>query len=182
LTSRVAEAVGAQKTQKGAPAWARALYAVRLARLISEAGKKGDQNLLGQLRVRGRSDGIAGYAGKLLIAVTWSHPDAKLELQITPPGRGNEPQRAGILGGEVGIEAQRYDRTDPGEWRIRVVKPSGEASSGEYQGELTVLQSAGTAEELVLRQALSVSAANSATREFVLRGKELSPAKQTGAN
>ncbi len=180
LTSRVAEAVGAQKSQKGAPAWARALYAVRLARLISETGKKGDQNLLGQLRVRGRSDGIVGYAGKLLIAVTWSHPDAKLELQITPPGRGNEPQRAGILGGEVGIEAQRYDRTDPGEWRIRVIKPGGDASAGEYQGELTVLQGAGTAEELVLRQPLLLSAANGATREFVLRGKELSPAKQTG--
>ena len=177
LTSRVAEAVGAQKTQKGAPAWARALYAVRLARLVDEARKKGDQNLLGQLRVRGRSDGIVGYAGKLLIAVTWSHPDAQLELQITPPGRGNEPQRATLQGGEVGIEAQRFDRSDVGEWRIRIAKPGGYAGAGEYQGELTVIQGAGTAEEVILRQPLVMSTSSGMSKEFSLRGKELSIAK-----
>ncbi len=177
LTSRVAEAVGAQKTQKGAPAWARALYAVRLGRLLDEARKKGDQNLLGQLQRRGQSDGLPGYAGKLLIALTWSHPDAKLQLLLTPPGRGTEPTRATLQGDEVGIEAARFDRLDAGEWRLRVVKSSGDASAGEYQAELTVLQSAGSVDEVILRQPLTMSASSGSVKEFVLRGKELRAAK-----
>lgn len=176
LTSRVAEAVGAQKTQKGAPAWARALYAVRLSRLVDDAQKKGDQNLLGQLKVRGRSDGLAGYAGKLLIAVTWSHPDAQLQLQLQPPGRSSELTRAALQGGSVGIEAQRFDRIDAGEWKLRVYKSGGDAAS-EYLGELTVIQNAGDEAEVILRKPISFSATSGSVRDFVLRGKELSPAK-----
>lgn len=175
LTSRVAESVGAQKTQKGAPAWARALYAVRMARLVDEARRKGDQNLLGQLKARGRSDGISSYAGQMLVAVTWSHPDAKLQLQIAPPGKGSVFQGASVSGGEVGIEAQRYPQTQPGEWQIRVIKPSMALGAGEYKGELMVLLHAGTAEETILRQPISVSAGFSSVKEFSLRGSALTP-------
>ncbi len=176
LTSRVAEAVGAQKTQKGAPAWARALYAVRLARLLDDAKKKGDANLLGQLKVRGRSDGLVGYAGKLLFAVTWSHPDAQIELQLLPPGRGTDLQRASLQGGSVGIEAQRYERIDAGEWKVRVFR-SGSSTAGEYKGELTVIQNAGDEGEVIVRQPISFSSTTGSVRDFIFRGKELTPAK-----
>lgn len=177
LTSRVAEAVGAQKTQKGAPSWARALYAVRLGRLVEEANKRGDQNLLGQLKTRGRSDGIASYAGKLLIAVTWSHPDAKLELFVTPEGRGTEPTRATILGGDVGIEAYRADRFTQAEWKVRVIRSGGAFAAGDYKGELVVIEHAGTDEQFILRQPLTFSAATGSVQNFSLRGKTLSATK-----
>ena len=173
LVSRVAEAVGAQKTQKGAPAWARALYAVRLSRLVDEAQKRGDQNLLASLKMRGRSDGLGSYAGQLLLAVTWSHPDAKFELEVTPNGRGTEPTRAAILGGSVGIEAHRADRYDGSEWKLRVSKPQSSTAPGEYRGEVTAILYAGTKDETVLRQPLVFPAGPAASRTLQLRDKTL---------
>ena len=111
----------------------------------------------------------------MLVAVTWSHPDAKLQLQIAPPGKGSVFQGASVSGGEVGIEAQRYPQTQPGEWQIRVIKPSMALGAGEYKGELMVLLHAGTAEETILRQPISVSAGFSSVKEFSLRGSALTP-------
>ena len=116
LTSRVAESVGAQKTQKGAPAWARALYAVRMARLVDGARRKGRSGTCSGSSSSWTNDGISSYAGQMLVAVTWSHPDAKLQLRY-PPGKGVF-QGASVSGGEVGIEAQRYPQTQPGGGRF----------------------------------------------------------------
>ena len=163
LSSRVAEAVGAQNSARGASAWARVLYAIRLAKLRAEAKQKGDQNLLGQLTVRGRSDGLSGYAGKLLVALTWAHPDAGLQLLITPPGRLDDKtnpsgERANIQGGSVGLEAQRFDRVEAGDWRFVVYKPSAGKGQGSYRGELTVLFDEGGAQESVLVAPIEIPA------------------------
>ncbi|MFO0577639.1 MAG: AgmX/PglI C-terminal domain-containing protein [Polyangia bacterium] len=183
LTGRVAEALGAKAAQKGPAAWARALYAVRLARLREEARRRNDQNLLGQLQTRARSDGLVGYAGKMLVALTWAHPDANLELYLSPPGRGVDKanpdgERATLSGAAVGLMAQRYDRVEPGEWRITVRKPAGAQGQGRYSAELTILLDEGTDRE-TLRRTQVILPANAETEaaRFVLRDGKLTPEK-----
>lgn len=179
LTGRVGEALGARASQKGPAAWARALYAVRMARLRDDAQKRGDQNLLGQLQVRGRSDGLIGYAGKMMVALTWAHPDANLQLYLSPPSRGIDKanpdgERATLQGAPVGLEAQRYDRVEPGEWRITVRKPAGSQGQGEYKAELTLLLDEGTDKEAVRRVSLTLPAnAETEAVRYVLRGGQL---------
>jgi tetratricopeptide (TPR) repeat protein len=181
LTGRVAEAVGARTGERGPSAWARVLYALRLARLRQEAQQKGDKNLLGQLQVRGRSDGLAGYAGKLLVAVTYAHPDANLQLFLAPPGRGVDKanpdgERATIQGGGIGLEAQRYDRVEAGDWRLMVRKPAGAQGQGSYTGELSVLVDEGGANEALLTAPLVLPAdAETQAVQFTLSGGKLIP-------
>ena len=183
LTGRVAEALGAKAAQKGPAAWARALYAVRLARLREEARRRNDQNLLGQLQTRARSDGLVGYAGKMLVALTWAHPDANLELYLSPPGRGVDKanpdgERATLNGAAVGLMAQRYDRVEPGEWRFTVRKPAGAQGQGRYTAELTILLDEGTDREAVRRTQVTLPAnAETETARFVLRDGKLTPEK-----
>jgi tetratricopeptide (TPR) repeat protein len=181
LTGRVAEAVGARAGERGASAWARALYALRLARLRKEAQLKGDKNLLGQLQVRGRSDGLSGYAGKLLVAVSWAHPDANLQLYVAPPGRGVDKanpdgERATIQGGTIGLEAQRYDRIEAGDWHFVVRKPPGTPGQGRYEAELTVLSDEGGASETLLTVPLVLPAdAETQAVRYTLTGGKLLP-------
>ena len=196
LTSRLAEAVGARASDKGPAAWARALYAVRMARQRSDAKAKGNQALLEQLAARGRSDGVGGYAGKLLVAVTWSHPDAGLQLSIAAPGGAaaapgavpgekdgrhgrrktdaatTGPERATIQGGTVGIEAQRFEQTEAGDWRL-VVSRTGSAT-GKVSGELTVIVDDGAPTEQIHRVPLTFDA-GTGSRGFVLSGTQLRP-------
>ena len=181
LTGRVAEAVGARAAEHGTSAWARVLYAVRLARLRKEAQAKGEKNLLGQLQVRGRSDGLSGYAGKLLVAVTWAHPDANLQLYLAPPGRGVDKanpdgERATIQGGNIGLEAQRYDRIEAGDWHLTVRKPAGTQGQDRYIGELTVLLDEGGANEALLTAPLALAAdAETQAVHFTLSSGKLIP-------
>lgn len=179
LTGRVAEAVGARTGDHGASAWARVLYALRLARLRRDAQQKGDQNLLGQLQMRGRSDGLAGYAGKLLVAVTWAHPDANLQLYLSPPGReidkaNPDGERATIRGGGIGLEAQRYERVEAGDWHFVVRKPPGVQGQGRYSGELNVLIDEGGAGEALLTAPIALPAdAETQSVQFTLSGGKL---------
>ncbi len=181
LTGRVAEAVGARTGDRGASAWARVLYALRLARLRRDAQQKGDKNLLGQLQMRGRSDGLSGYAGKLLVAVAWAHPDANLQLYLSPPGRefdkaNPDGERAAIRGGGIGLEAQRYDRVEAGDWQLVVRKPQGPQGQGRYSGEVSILIDEGGPGESLLTAPIAIPAdAETQAVRFTLSGGRLIP-------
>lgn len=162
LCSRIAEAVGARSGDRGAAAWARALYSVLFARLRLATK---DPSLLAKLGERGRSDGLAGYAGKLLFAATWPHPDAAVQLFVAPPGSELLPkkggkgaakdaaledgERASTQAGVIGLEAQRYERAPAGTWRLSVRKTG--ITSGPLEVEVLVLANAGEPEQKVLR-------------------------------
>lgn len=179
LSGRVAEAVGARAAERGPSAWARALYAVQLVRLKLEAQKRGDQNLLGQLAQRGRSDGVAGYAGQLLLAVSWTHPDANFQLYVSPPGaaagtekvekpRGRAAraeaaaaasqlgERATLQAGAIGLEAQRFERIESGAYRLTLRKDG--KTSGPVGAELIVLGREGQPGEVMGRLPLKLAA------------------------
>ena len=148
LCSRIAEAVGARSGDRGPAAWARALYGVLFSRLRLATK---DAKLIEQLGQRGRSDGVRGYAGKLLIAATWSHPDANITLNIAPPGTDpkSEGERAAVQAGAIGLEANRYERIEPGPFRLTVRK--GGTTSGSAEVELLVLKDAGEPKQEILR-------------------------------
>lgn len=166
LSARVAEAVGARSGEKGPAAWARAQYATLYARLRAQAAEQKDPRLAAQLLSRGRSDGVAGYAGKLLIAVGWTHPDAGVQLYLAPPSlTKGDGDRAALQGGDVGIEGQRLDRIEAGPWRLTVRKTG--TTSGPVTIELLILQNAGEASELVRRKLVEFPAtADSKTFTF----------------
>lgn len=179
LLSRAAEAVGAHPAQGGPAAWARAAYAVRLWQLIDEARRRGDKNLLGQLMARGRSDGIAGYGGKLLLALTFAHPDAGLQLLLSPP-EGAKDTRAAIQGGAVGIEAQRYDRLEGGDVGILVRRAEAPGVGQAYEGEVLTLYDEGLGTERLRRTPVKISAGpgqGAAEVRLVLREGEVKEAK-----
>lgn len=140
LTARVAEAVGARAEQSGPAAWARALHATRLSRLVDDARTRDDKNLLGQLAARGRSDGVAGYTGALMVALSTMRPDAGLGLYLTPPGL-KEGERAEIRGGAVGIEARRLARGAQGVWGVTVRRMAG--VPGVQEAELLAMKEGG---------------------------------------
>ncbi len=157
LSARVAEAVGARSGEKGVAAWARALYAALYARLRLQAAETNDARLQAQLLARGRSDGVAGYAGKLLFAVQWTHPDAGVQLYLAPPSQPKgDGDRAALQGADVGIESQRLDRIEAGTWRLTVRKTG--LTSGPVSVDLFVLQNAGEASERVRRKTVEFPA------------------------
>lgn len=171
LSARVAEAVGAKSGEKGVAAWARALYAALYARLRLQAAEQKDARLQAQLLSRGRSDGVSGYASKLLFAVQWTHPDAGVQLFLAPPGAPKgDGDRAALQGADVGIEAQRLDRIEAGSWRLTVHKTG--TTSGPVSVDLIVLQGAGEASEQARRKTVDFPA-EPTTKTFTFEGGEL---------
>ncbi|HNN98526.1 MAG TPA: hypothetical protein PKI03_39955, partial [Pseudomonadota bacterium] len=157
LTARVAEAVGARSSERGPAAWARALYAAQYSRLWLQASEAKDQRLLANLAARGRSDGLPAYAGKLMFAVQWTHPDAGVQLFVAPPSQPKgDGDRANLQGGEVGIEAARFERVEAGGFRLTVRKNG--TTSGPVLVDLLVLQNAGEPGESYRRRSVEFAA------------------------
>ena len=143
--------------------------------LIDDAQRKGDQNLLGQLKVRGRSDGLAGYAGKLLIAVTWSHPDAQLQLQLQPPGRSSELTGAAIKAAASASKPSVSTASTRANGSCASTSPGATPPANTLQQRADRVKTPATSRSHP-RKPISFSAAvdRSATLSC---GKELSPAK-----
>jgi hypothetical protein len=189
LCSRIAESVGAHSGDRGAAAWARALYAVLFGRMRLQTK---DQALIDKLSERGRSDGLRGYAGQLLLAATWSHPDADVQLYVAPPGtpapvaqsagKGKEKkaaakevqnpdgERAAIQAAPIGLEAQRYERLPPGSFRLTVRKLG--VTSGPVDAELLILENAGEPNQVVTRLSARFSA-ETGTRTYTFADDDL---------
>jgi hypothetical protein len=180
LCSRVAESVGARGGERGPAAWARSLYALLFARLRLQTQ---DAAQRAKLAERGRSDGVRGYAGKLLIAAAWRHPDAGVQLHLLPQGQpqveekkgkkrvdSDSSERASIQAGAIGLEAQRYERTLTGPLGISVRKTG--ATTGPIDAELVVLKDAGEPTESVRRLEVRFSG-DPESRSFVYDGGEL---------
>jgi tetratricopeptide (TPR) repeat protein len=181
LQERVAETVEAKEGAGGETStWARYWISVRLAALRADARARKDDAQLERLAARGRSDGLLTFAGETLVAVTWSHPDARLELHVASPG-DKLPQRAPVQGGAVGIEALRLARQSPGEYRIAIRRAVSTADRlRSFDGELWLLwDEAGVTERLTrlpIRFAPGIS-----ELDFVVRGRQALPGKEIAA-
>ncbi len=116
---RLEQRVAASATGSGGAArWALLWSSIRLAKLRSDARKKGDKLLLAQLIARTRRMGVLRYARPLRVILTWSHPEADLELWGAHPGW--RPQRAGELAPQFGIEAFALRKQKQGRYVFEV--------------------------------------------------------------
>ncbi len=103
LRQRVSEAAEVGQRGSTPAAWARLLISAALARMRSQTT---DSKLLRRLRSRGRRAGIHAWAKDLALVLTWSHPDARLQLWMRPPG-AQTLSRVETRGGAVGVEGIR---------------------------------------------------------------------------
>lgn len=108
LQQRVSEAAEVGGSSNGVAAWARLLTSVRLARMRLAAGA--DKALRARIHARGRRAGIFTWSRELSILLTWSHPDARLQLWLQFPGQ-EHPARVALRGDSVGVEGIRLTRT-----------------------------------------------------------------------
>ncbi|MFH2005350.1 MAG: VIT domain-containing protein [bacterium] len=116
---RLEQRVAASATGSGGAArWALLWSSVRLALLRAAAEKKGDKLLLAKLVARTRRSGVLRHARKLRVILTWSHPEADIELWGAHPGW--RPQRAEELAPQFGIEAFAVRKPKPGRYLFEV--------------------------------------------------------------
>ncbi|MFH2009050.1 MAG: AgmX/PglI C-terminal domain-containing protein [bacterium] len=87
----------------GAARWAMLWASVQLARLRDAARRSKDPKLLESLLALTRRSGVLRNARKLRVLLTWSHPEAAIELHGAHPG--GKLHRAHVLGPQFGIEA-----------------------------------------------------------------------------
>jgi TonB family protein len=164
------------------PTWARYWTSVRLASLRNDARSRKDNALLDRLAARTRSDGILTWSSDLLAALTWSHPDAHLELWRTMPG-DKLPQRVAVRGGSVGIEALRLPRQDAGkEYQLAVRRAKSSVDRvRSFDAELWLLWAeAGDGEKL---QRVPVRFAPDIVEvDFTIRGREVIPGREVAAS
>jgi hypothetical protein len=165
LEEKLSEAVDAKVGGTDTGSFARHHLSLLLARLRSDARRSKDNATLSALASRSRAAGVLGWARPLLVAVTSTHPRARLELWLTS-GDDKTAARATVQGNTAGIEAERRARTGPLKLEVKC------AANTICQGDLWVLLDEGTATEQLLR--LDVTPEQ---RRFSLAGKELSVLK-----
>jgi len=164
--------------------WARAWTSVRLASLHDEARARKDAAAMASIAARRRSDGVLTSAGELLIAVTWSHPDARLQLWTASPGDKLE-QPAPLQGGAAGIEALRVPRQSTGEYQLAIRRSVAGAEHHRdpvrsFEGELWLLWDEGGPTEKLLRFPIHLGP-DASPIELTLRGREATPGKKLAA-
>ncbi len=146
LQERLGEATAAGGAgASDVPSFARTWTSVRLAGLRADARKRNDRALLARLAARGRSDGVLAWSGELLVALTWAHPDAQLQLWSTLPGDA-AAKRAPVRGGGVGVEALRLARVGGRPLRLAIRRPTS-GDPARYDGELWLLWNEGSDDE-----------------------------------
>jgi Ca-activated chloride channel family protein len=117
LEGRVAS--GSEPGSAGGNArWALLWSGVRLAAMRKEARDAHDADRLAKLAQRSNRSGVLREAGAFRAVLTWSHPDAGLELWTSFP---EAPiARPEDLGSEYGIESWNVERLWPGAMQVEV--------------------------------------------------------------
>lgn len=142
---RLEQRVAASATGSGGAArWALLWSSIRLAWLRQGARDKGDKLLLTKLIARTRRAGVLRHARPLRVIVTWSHPEANLELWGAHPGW--RTQRAGELAPQFGIEAFAVRKPKKGRY-VFEVRRVGRRRPGVVKARLFVLWNEGKPDE-----------------------------------
>ncbi len=142
---RLEQRVAASATGSGGAArWALLWTSIRLAKLRQSARDIKDKLLLAKLIARTRRAGVLRYARPLRVVVTWSHPEANLELWGAHPGW--RPQRAGELAPQFGIEAFAVRKPKKGRY-VFEVRRVGRRRPGVLKARVFVLWNEGKPDE-----------------------------------
>ena len=142
---RLEQRVAASATGSGGAArWALLWSSIRLAWLRQGARDKGDKVLLTRLIARTRRAGVLRHALPLRVIVTWSHPEANIELWGAHPGW--RAQRAGELAPQFGIEAFAVRKPKKGRY-IFEVRRVGRRRPGVVKARLFVVWNEGKPDE-----------------------------------
>ncbi len=175
LEDRLAETVEAGAGGHEVAAWAQAWHELRLAALRDGARRASDVALTARLAARSRESGVlsTGGAGRVLVGLTWAHPDARLQLELTAPG-DQLARRAPVLGGAVGIEAVRLARLVPGAYRLAVRRPGAAETVRAFDATLWVLWDEGEASEKLTRIPVHLASGMHGV-ELTLNARELGP-------
>ncbi len=154
LEQRLGEEDG-DETPEGPAALARLYTAVRLARM--KAGTT-DAAGLAAIAARERATGAFRRPPDLFAAVTWSHPEDRLELRVHYP-TATEPttfEPAPLAGAPFGIAGVRIEERDPGRYVFRVVRGESEQLR-ESRATLTVVLAPGTPNEKILEREVTLT-------------------------
>lgn len=172
LEQRLGESVDPDVT-RGAPGVARLWSLVRLARLEVEVE---DAATRAALRRRKRSTGALREPPAVFAALTWSHPDDAPQLFARLPSTPEEVewQRAGVLGGSYGLEAIRLREREEGPMLLEVRRLD-EDDLRDTTAELLVVLDAGSPEERVLRQEITLTRTERKLRFRLTDGGRLEP-------
>jgi tetratricopeptide (TPR) repeat protein len=142
---RLEQRVAASATGSGGAArWALLWTSIRLARLRQSARDKKDKLLLAKLIARTRRAGVLRHARPLRVIVTWTHPEANLELWGAHPGW--RAQRAGELAPQFGIEAFAVRKPKKGRY-VFEVRRVGRRRPGVLKARVFVLWNEGKPDE-----------------------------------
>ena len=125
---------------------------------------------------RARQSGALGLARPVRVLLSWSHPEASLELRVAAPGEGLGPPtelapQFGLLGWHSG-----KDQKPTESFQIEVVRTDN-ALAVSYPAQLTVITSEGEAAEKLWQVPLKLDAAHKTAR-LTLRGNVLNVEKQ----
>jgi Ca-activated chloride channel family protein len=181
LEERLTETVEAKEGANDVAAWARAFVSLQLAGARDAARKANDATLLARLAARGRLDGLLATAGAALVAVTWPHPDARLELWLTAPGdKPDLARRADVRGGATGVEAVRLARLAAGEYALAVKRPAGVDRTRTFEGELWALFDEAQPDEKLVRLPFKL-APGVVSAEFTLAGRTVTQGRLVSA-
>ncbi len=125
---------------------------VRLAGMRKEAKDANDADKLAKLLARANRSGTLREAGAVRAVLTWSHPDAGVELWTSFPG--SPLARPEDLGTAFGIESWNVAQLWPGAMTVEI-RQAGEPGLREVKAELILIWNEGKDTERVERHELT---------------------------
>lgn len=143
---------------------------LRLAQLREDVRQKGDAEGLARLLLRSQKVGTLGLARPVRVLLTWSHPEADLDLRVTAPG--DTPGPATELAPQLGLLGWSSHKTasSEGEYGIEIVRRE-QAGALKYSAELTVIVQEGEKGEKLWRVPVELSGDKTSLRFALGNGK-----------
>ncbi|MBI2894691.1 MAG: VWA domain-containing protein [Deltaproteobacteria bacterium] len=140
--------------QTGNARWATLLSGLRLAELRTEARTAGGADVeakLAKLVARANRSGTLREAGAFRAILTWSHPDAGVELWTSfPQGQLGRPED---LGSQYGLESWNVQELSPGRMRLEI-RQSDDPGLRTVKARLVLVWNEGQATERMEEQEL----------------------------